>query len=220
MLLISFHDDHGLAHAGAAERADLAALGEGADQVDDLNAGLEDLRAGVLVLQAGGLAVDGIALLELDRAALVGGLAENVEDAAEDAFADRHGDRAARVVDFVAALEAFRERHGNGADPAVAKVLLDFEGKLGGLATEVVVDGEGIVKGGHVAVGELDVDDGADDLDDLAGLGGGRRGGGGGGGCHDGIFLSYAVSKSEIGVIAGLLGRGGGVGRRVEAGGG
>jgi hypothetical protein len=39
-----FHDDDGLADARAAERADLAALGEGADQVDDLDAGLEDLR--------------------------------------------------------------------------------------------------------------------------------------------------------------------------------
>ena len=39
-----FHDDDGLADAGAAERADLAALGEGADEVDDLDAGLENLR--------------------------------------------------------------------------------------------------------------------------------------------------------------------------------
>ena len=38
-----FHDDDGLAHAGAAEQADLAALQEGLDQVDDLDAGLEHL---------------------------------------------------------------------------------------------------------------------------------------------------------------------------------
>jgi hypothetical protein len=36
-------DDDGLAHAGAAEEADLAALGERADEVDDLDAGLEHL---------------------------------------------------------------------------------------------------------------------------------------------------------------------------------
>ena len=52
------HDDDGLADAGAAERADLAALGEGADQVDDLDAGLEHLRLGVLVEQRGGGAMD------------------------------------------------------------------------------------------------------------------------------------------------------------------
>jgi len=37
------HDDDGLADAGAAERADLAALEEGADQVNDLDAGGENL---------------------------------------------------------------------------------------------------------------------------------------------------------------------------------
>ena len=38
------HDDDGLADAGAAERADLAALEERADQIDDLDAGGEHLR--------------------------------------------------------------------------------------------------------------------------------------------------------------------------------
>ena len=38
------HDDDGLADAGAAERADLAALQERADQVNDLDAGGQDLR--------------------------------------------------------------------------------------------------------------------------------------------------------------------------------
>ena len=32
-----FHDQNGLAHAGAAEQADLAAFGVGAEQVDDLD---------------------------------------------------------------------------------------------------------------------------------------------------------------------------------------
>ena len=39
-----FHDDDRLAHAGAAERADLAAFQEGTDQVDDLDAGGKNLR--------------------------------------------------------------------------------------------------------------------------------------------------------------------------------
>jgi hypothetical protein len=34
------HDQHGLADAGAAEQADLAALGVGREQVDDLDAGV------------------------------------------------------------------------------------------------------------------------------------------------------------------------------------
>ena len=39
-----FHDQHGLADAGAAEEADLAALGIGREQIDDLDAGFENLR--------------------------------------------------------------------------------------------------------------------------------------------------------------------------------
>ena len=46
-----FHDDDGLADAGAAEGADLAALQERADQVDDLDAGRQNLRAGGLIDQ-------------------------------------------------------------------------------------------------------------------------------------------------------------------------
>ena len=61
-------DDDRLAHAGAAEDADLAALGERRDQVDDLEARLEDLGRGGLLLERGRRAVDRVALLGLDRA--------------------------------------------------------------------------------------------------------------------------------------------------------
>ncbi len=44
-------DDDGLADAGAAEDADLAALLERADEVDDLEAGLEDLDLGGLLVE-------------------------------------------------------------------------------------------------------------------------------------------------------------------------
>ena len=44
-----FHDDDGLADAGAAERADFAALQERADQINDLDAGGRDLRRRGLV---------------------------------------------------------------------------------------------------------------------------------------------------------------------------
>ena len=49
---------HGLADAGAAEQADLAALGVGAEQVDDLDAGDQDFRRGRLLGEGRGLAVD------------------------------------------------------------------------------------------------------------------------------------------------------------------
>ena len=52
------HDDDGLADAGAAERADLAALEERADQVDDLDAGREHLRRRRLIGERRRRAVD------------------------------------------------------------------------------------------------------------------------------------------------------------------
>ena len=126
-----FHDDDGLADARAAERADFAALEEGADQVNDFDAGGQDLRRGGLVDQGRGGAVDGIAFLGDDRAAFVHRVADDVEDAAHDGLADGHGNGGAGVGDFVAALEALGGAHADGADPVVAEVLLDFEGLLG-----------------------------------------------------------------------------------------
>ena len=61
-------DDDRLADAGAAEDADLAALGERRDEVDDLEARLEDFGRGGLLLERGARAMDRVALLGVDRA--------------------------------------------------------------------------------------------------------------------------------------------------------
>ena len=61
------------------------------------------------------------------------GFAGDIEHAAHDAFADGHGDRAAGVGDFVAALETLGGGHGDGADPVVPEVLLHFERQFDGL---------------------------------------------------------------------------------------
>jgi hypothetical protein len=47
------HDQHRLAHAGAAEQADLAALAVRSQQVHDLDAGLEDLDGRALLDEQG-----------------------------------------------------------------------------------------------------------------------------------------------------------------------
>src|SRR4029079_2462093 len=93
-------DHDGLAGAGAAEEADLATADERGDEVDDLDAGFEHGDLGLLLLEAGGFAVDGCGVLARDVAALVDGLAEDVEEAAERAGADGDGDRRARVDDL------------------------------------------------------------------------------------------------------------------------
>ena len=92
-----FLNQHGLADAGAAEQADLAALGVGRQQVDDLDAGDENFRFGGLVgvesALPGGLRGEPS---DLDRAGFIDRLADHVHDAAERAGADRHHDRARR----------------------------------------------------------------------------------------------------------------------------
>ena len=56
-------DEHGLADAGAAEQADLAAAAVRGEQVDDLDAGLEHLDLACLVDELRRRAVDRRALL-------------------------------------------------------------------------------------------------------------------------------------------------------------
>jgi hypothetical protein len=73
-------DDDRLTDAGAAEDPDLAALLERADEVDDLQPGLEDLDLGRLVVERGRGAVDRQRRLCVDGALVVDRPAEDVEN--------------------------------------------------------------------------------------------------------------------------------------------
>ena len=164
------HDEDGLADAGAAEQADLAAAAVGGEQVDDLDAGLERFDLDRLVDELGRTAVDRQVLLGVDRAALVDGITDDVEDAAEDLFADRHHDRRVGVHRLHAADEAVGRVHGDGAHGVLAEVLRDFDGELARRVVLIdvgVLDLERGVDLGQVARAELDVDDRSDDLNDL-----------------------------------------------------
>ncbi len=123
-------DENGLADAGAAEQADLAALRVRREEVDDLDPRLEDLLSGSEVLDRRGGAMDRPALFRLDVARVVDRLAEQVEDAAERVLAHGHRDRPARVDHVVAALKAVGGVHRDGADAVVAEVLLNLEGQV------------------------------------------------------------------------------------------
>ena len=125
------HHGHGLADAGAAEQADLAALGERAHQVDHLDAGLEELGRGGLLFIARGLAMDRHRFLVADRPHFVDGAAQHVHDAAERFGADRHRDRAAAAGHAHAALDAVGAAHGDAAHHPVAQLLLHFERQIG-----------------------------------------------------------------------------------------
>ena len=155
------HDDDGLADAGAAEQADLAALGVGREQVDDLDAGDEDLGFRRLVDELGRLAVDRQRLLGVDGPALVDRLADHVEDAAERLGADRHGDRGAGVGHFLAAHQAVGRVHRDRADGLLAEMLRHFEHQPVALVGQL----QRVQDRRQLAV-EVDVHDGARDLGD------------------------------------------------------
>jgi hypothetical protein len=110
--------------------------------------------------------VDGAGALADDRAGLVHGLADDVHDAAQGAGADGHRDRRAGVMDFLAADQALGGVHGDAADGALAELLRHFEHQ----AVAAVGGFERVQDLRQVAF-ELHVDDGADDLRDVADLG-------------------------------------------------
>ena len=161
-------DDDGLAHAGAAEEADLAAAQVGLDEVDDLDAGLEHLELDRLLRRSVGAGRwMGRRLVALHRPQLVHGLADDVQHAAEGPQADGHGDGSAGVDGLHAAHHAVGGQHADAAHAVLAEVLLHLGDDVDGdsAARAVVLDAHGVVDGGHLLV-ELDVDDGADDLHD------------------------------------------------------
>ena len=110
-------DEHRLAHAGAAEEADLAALHVGLEQVDDLDAGLEHLRLRLELVERRRVAVDLPPVVDVGELGLgdVERLADHVEHVAEHAVADRHRDAVAGVAHERAALQAVGRLQADGA---------------------------------------------------------------------------------------------------------
>jgi peptide chain release factor 1 len=115
-------DDDGLAHAGAAEEADLPAPLVGGEEIDHLDPGLEGLHLRLLVGEGRGLAMDGVAFRGRDWPALIDRLADHVHDAAEGRLADRYPDAVARVAHLLAARQAVGRVHGDRAHGLLAQV--------------------------------------------------------------------------------------------------
>ena len=163
-------EDDGLAQAGAAEQAGLAAADQRRQQVDDLDAGLEEFGLGRQLGERRRLAVDRPAFRGVDRAAAVDRLAEQVEDAAERLLADGHRAPACRCRRPSCRGPGRRSspgrRSGRGCRPGAAAPR-----RSGGCCTPlyVGVDLEGVIDLRQVAFLELGVEGRADDLDDPAG---------------------------------------------------
>jgi peptide chain release factor 1 len=159
-----------LADARAAEQADLAALGEGADQVDDLDAGLEQLHRGRELVELRRQLVYRASRVRLDRAAFVDRAAQHVHDAAQRAVAHGHRDGRSRALHLHAAAQPVGGAEGDAAHHAVAQLLLDFEGEspFDQPALGRFLENECVVDVGHRFARKLDVGDCADALNDGA----------------------------------------------------
>ncbi len=140
-------------------------FGERADEVDDLDPGFEDLGLGDLLVESGSRSMDRQHLGLAYGPLLVDRLAQDVEDPAQGHLPDGHRDGPARVRGFRPARQAVGRGHGHAANPVVAQVLLDLANDLHAVASGYV---DGVVDGGQLARGKLDVDDRAGDLDDAA----------------------------------------------------
>ena len=161
-----FLNQHRLAHAGAAEQADLSALQVRLHQIHNLDAGLEHFQRRGLIFERRRGAMNGIALLGFYRAQVVHWLAEHVQHAAERRAAHRHGDRSARVDRLHAAHHAFGGLHGHGAHAAFAQVLLHLGDDVDGLGDVEAFadDAHGVVDLRQVMLGKLHVHHRPDDL--------------------------------------------------------
>ena len=156
------HHGNGLAYSGAAEEADLSALGERADEVNDLDAGLEDLGRAGLLLVGRSRAVNLPALLLADGAHVVHRLAEDVHDAADGLMADRNLYSGSGSLNFDSAAQSVGNAHGEAAHYAAADLLLNLEDQT--VAGVMACYPEGIVYLRNAFLGELDINNRADDL--------------------------------------------------------
>jgi hypothetical protein len=163
------HDDDGLPYSGAAEQADLSALYERRDQVDDLDAGLEDLGLGLEVGELGRLAVDRPPLVARgNRGTAVDRLAQHVEDPSQRGITHWNRDRRTGVNDLGAPHHAIGARHGYGTHLVLSDVLLHLGHDPDGPGAAVILEQQRVIDLRKVLRLEFHIEHRADDLDDLA----------------------------------------------------
>ena len=156
------HHAHGLADPRAPEEPDLAALGEGTDEVDNLDAGLQQLHRGRLVGEAGRLPVDRPVHFRTDVPGLVDRLSEHVHDPPQRLRTDWDRDGTTRIRHPDPALQAIGGAHRDRPHHAVAELLLHLEGEV------LLIEPQRVIDLGNFTARELDVHDRADDLYDFS----------------------------------------------------
>ena len=161
-----FHDENGLAHARAAEEANLAALQIGFDQIDHFNSRLEHFERRGLIFQRWRRAMNLVVRIALNRPKLVHGLAKDVHHAAKRGATNRHGNSRAEVIRLHTSDHSFDGFHSDCADASFAKVLLHFRRHVEWLGKVVAFAGNAasIVDRRKMSRLELNVHHRSDDL--------------------------------------------------------
>ncbi len=160
-------DEHGLAHAGTTEQADLSTLLVGGEQVDHLDAGFEHLRRRLESIEVGRSPVN-LPPLVCGEARLVEAVTHDIPDVAEGAVAHRRLNTVPGVDHRRASGEAVGRLHGDRSHPVVADLLRNLGGNVNRFTTDVDVEFDLGVDLRQVAGRELHVDDGAGDADDAS----------------------------------------------------
>ncbi len=163
--------NHGLAQAGPAEQAGLAAADERREQVDDFDARFKKLGLGRQIGDRRSVAVDRPALFGIHRAAAVDRIAHEIEHPAERGRSDRHLHGGAGVDAIHAADHAVGAAQGHATDAAAAQLLLDFAVQVQLHPLVFGGDQHGIIDCRQMPFGKFDVEGRADDLGDVADFG-------------------------------------------------
>ena len=154
------HDEHRFADARAAEQTDLAAFGIGAEQVDDLDAGLQNFGRGGQLVKRGRQSVDVPPLGIFRRRLVVHGITQHVENSAERFLAHRHADGIARIGDGGVARQTVGGVHRDAARGVVTDVLRHLH-RQGAFADR---HGQSVIQRRQLAVFKPHVDNRSHDL--------------------------------------------------------
>ena len=178
-----FLNEHRFADARSAEESDLTAARVRRHEVDDFNARFEDARRRFLILQRGRRAVNRPLRRRIDRRVAIDRFAEHVEDASERAFTNRNGDRSTGAAHGSAAHDAVGRPECETTYLVVAEFVLYFQNEIarghrasaevaiGCLCSGVDRQDERVVDPRQRLGRKLNVDDVAQNLDDLSGIG-------------------------------------------------
>ena len=125
-----FLDQYGLAHTGATEQTNFAALDVGGEQVNHLDAGIEDLSLCFQLIKGRCLAVNAPPLLDVQTClGHVERYTEGVPHVAFRDIANRHHDGGTRVLHRCSTHKAVGGLHRDSAHHVVADVLGNLKGQ-------------------------------------------------------------------------------------------